>query len=395
MKFEMTLPTKIIFGPGEVGRIGTESRKIGKRPMVVTGRKAMRKTGILDNVLSSLRASQCDPVVFNKIEPNPRAETVDQGAKLARDKRCDLIIGLGGGSAMDAAKAIAIAALGEESIWTYLACWQDFYKPPQKALPIALIPTIAATGSEADRVSVITNWKTHEKAVLFEDCLLPVFSIVDPDLTVSVPPETTVEGGIDIICHVLEPYFTSRSNSPIGDRFTEGIILTVMENLKKAMEHGDDLEARSHLSWASTLALSGFTDAGLSGGFVIHPIEHALSGHYDISHGRGLAILLPAVMEYTIPARPERYAQLAERVFKVQDSHPSKSNKAKMCVEKMIEFLRSVNIYRKLSDLGIDDSKFERMAEDTIRIYGAGREYLDNPRKLYKEDIVQIFKMCQ
>jgi alcohol dehydrogenase YqhD (iron-dependent ADH family) len=394
MKFEVCLPTKIIFGPGVLKRIGEESRKVGKRPLVVTGKKAMQETGILDRVLSSLKKSQCDPVVFNKIEPNPRVKTVDQGARLARENGCDLIIGLGGGSAMDAAKAIALAALGEASIWSYIAYWKDFYQPAREALPIALIPTIAATGSEADTVSVITNWETHEKAVLFGDCLLPVFSIVDPELTFFVSPETTADGGIDIICHVLEPYFASKSVSPISDRFTEGIVLTVMENLKKAMDHGKDLEARSHLSWASTLALSGFTSAGLSGGFVIHPIEHALSGHYDISHGKGLAILLPAVMEYTIPIHGERYAQLAERVFQVRDADLSEEDKARRCVQEMIAFLQSVSLYCRLSDLGIDDSKFEEMAEDTIRIYGGGRGYLDNPRKLYKEDIVKIFEMC-
>ncbi len=395
MKFEIYLPTKIIFGPGEVKRVGEESKKLGKRPLIVTGQKAMGRTGILNKVLSSLEKSRCDPVLFNKVEPNPRIKTVDQGARLARKEQCDLVIGLGGGSAMDAAKGIAIAALGNESIWTYIAHWEDSYRPPLKALPIALIPTIAATGSEADMVSVITNWKTHEKAVLFGECNLPVFSIVDPELTFSVPPDTTAEGGIDIICHVLEPYFTSRSNSPIADRFIEGVVLTVMENLKKAMEQGNNLEARCHLSWASTLALTGIMDAGLSGTFVIHPIEHALSGHYDISHGRGLAILLPAVMEYTLPSRPNRYAQLLERVFHIQGDHLSKEGKAKMCVEKMISFLQGVNLYNKLSDLGIDDSKFEMMAEDTIRIYGANRGYLDNPRRLYKKDIINIFEMCQ
>lgn len=394
MKFEVTLPTKIIFGPGEVKRVGKETNRVGKRPLVVTGQKSMKETGILDRVLSFLNKARIEPVVFNKIEPNPRVESVDQGARLAREKGCDLIIGLGGGSAMDAAKAIAVAALGKESVWSYIAYWKDFYQTPQKALPIGLIPTIAATGSEADRVSVITNWETHEKAVLIGDCLLPVFSIVDPELTFSVPPETTADGGIDIICHVLEPYFASRSDSPLSDRITEGVVLTVMENLKTAMNQGKDLNARSHLSWASTLALSGITSAGLSGGFVIHPIEHALSGHYDISHGKGLALLLPAVMEYTIPVRAGRYAQLAERVFQVWDTGLSEEDKAHRCVQKMIVFLQSVNLHCKLSDFGIDDSKFEEMAEDTIRIYGGGRRYLDNPRKLYKEDIVKIFQMC-
>ncbi len=393
MKFEFHLSTKIVFGPGTLSMLGEEAKKYGKRPLCVTGTSAMKRTGILKRALSSLESAGLHSIVFDEVEPNPRSSTVDKGAEIARKERCDLILGLGGGSAMDAAKGIAVAARGKHSIWRYIADWEEGYVTPEEALPIGLIPTIAATGSEADMVSVITNWETHEKAVLAGECLIPEFSIIDPELTFSVPPETTADGGIDIICHVLETYFTAKRSFPISDRFSESIVATVIENLGKAMMRGDDPEARSNLSWASSLALTGIASAGLAGGFVIHPIEHALSGHYDISHGRGLAILLPSVMEYTIPKSPKRYAQLAERVFGVHSTVIGDEEKAKICVEKVRDFLKSVSLNCRLSDLGIDASKFETMAEDTIRIYGTWEGYLENPRRLYKEDIINILTM--
>ncbi|MEW5806641.1 MAG: iron-containing alcohol dehydrogenase [Acidobacteriota bacterium] len=393
MKFEFRLPTRMVFGPGEISKIGQESKKLGRRPLLVTGRRAMKETGILGRVIGFLENEKIHPVLFDEIEPNPRVSTVDRGAEIARKGECDFILGLGGGSAMDAAKAIAVAAVGMESIWRYIADWKDDYIEPRKALPIGLIPTIAASGSEADMVSVITNWETHEKAVLGGDCCIPAFSIIDPELTFTVSPETTADGGIDIICHVLETYFTAKAHSPVADRFTESIVLTVMENLKKAMVKGDDLEARSALSWASSLALCGIPSAGLSGGFVIHPIEHALSGHYDISHGRGLAILLPSVMRYTLKVRPRRYAQLAERVFHIKEKDLSEMERAELCVQKMVDFLKSVDLDKNLSDLGIGSSKFRVMAEDIIRVDGTRAGYLDNPRKLYKEDIIRILEM--
>ncbi len=393
MQFEFHLPTKIIFGSGTLSRLGEEAKRYGKKPLCVTGTRAMKRTGILKRALSSLENAGIPSILFDEVEPNPRASTVDKGAEIARKERCDLILGLGGGSAMDAAKGIAVAARGEHSIWKYIADWEEGYIPPGDALPIGLIPTVAATGSEADMVSVITNWETHEKAVLVGECLIPAFSIVDPELTFSVPPDTTADGGIDIICHVLETYFTAKRSFPISDRFGESIVATVIENLGKATMKGDDLEARSSLSWASSLALTGIASAGLAGGFVIHPIEHALSGHYDISHGKGLAILLPSVMEYTIPKAPKRYAQLAERVFNMQTESIGEGERAMICVEKIRSFLKSVRMDLRLSDLGIDASKFETMADDILRIYGIRGQYLENPRRLYKEDIINILTM--
>jgi alcohol dehydrogenase YqhD (iron-dependent ADH family) len=257
-------------------------------------------------------------VIFEGIEPNPRHTTCDKAAAVARDNGCDFIIGLGGGSAMDAAKGIAITAKTGISVWEYVYRGPDLtQRKIEEALPIVCIPTVAATGSEADSGGIISNWETHEKMGIFGPSLFPAVSIVDPELTVTCPEEYTIDGGVDIIAHVIETYFTGTSEAYLQDRdrLSESIIKTVIRYLPRAVKDGADIEARSHLSWSSTVALSGLINSGRGGGYPLHALEHVVSAHYDISHGRGLALLLPALMDFTEPARPEKYIEMGKNIF--------------------------------------------------------------------------------
>ena len=240
----------------------------------------------------------------------------------------------------------------------------------------------------------MTNWEFHQKAVFASERLFPKVAIVDPGLTFSVSPSSTAEGGIDMLCHLLESYFTGNDASPVQDRLTESLVTTVVENLEKAIENGNDLEARTALSWTSTLALSGYIDSGRQGPFPLHWIEHALSGYYDIPHGRGFAILLPRLVEFTLESRPKRYAQLAKRVFGPHVVGTGRSNleAAHIFHQELIKWMKGVKMYSSLKDFGIDDSLFEKMASDTILLYGRGKPYLENPRKITKEGIVEILK---
>jgi alcohol dehydrogenase YqhD (iron-dependent ADH family) len=394
--FEFILPTKIIFGGGEINRVGKEAEKLGRKPLLVTGKTSMRKLGILDRVIFLLKEEGLEVVLYDKIEPNPRVATIDEAGELAKSKKCDFVIGLGGGSPMDAAKAIAARACVDDTIWNYIYHGEgQTFKRVEKALPIMTLPTIAATGSEADNGGVITNWETHEKAVIGSPHLFPKISIVDPELTVSVPPDITSDGAVDIICHVIESYFTATSPAPLQDRLSEGIIKTVMGSLEKALSDPENIEARSNLSWCSSLALSGFVNSGRGGAMPMHAIQHAISGHYDISHGRGLALILPPIMEYTYEHRPEKYAQLAKNVFEIDTIGLPIIEGAKLGVKAMADWLRSVDMYTTFTSLGIVDPRYEQMAEDTIRIYGRKRGYLENPRRLYREDIINILKMAE
>lgn len=394
--FDFFLPTKIIFGVGEIKRVGEEAKKLGKKPLLVTGKSSMRRLGILERVTSLLEEEGLEVVLFDKAEPNPRVTTIDEGGKLAQAERCDFVIGLGGGSPMDAAKAIAARACVDDTVWNYIYHGKgQTFKKIKKALPLMTLPTIAATGSEADSGGVISNWETHEKAVIISPHLFPKVSIVDPELTVSVPPDITSDGAVDIICHVIESYFTATSPAPLQDRLSEGIIKTVMESLEKVLSDPENLEARGNLSWCSSLALSGFINSGRGGGMPMHAIEHALSGHYDISHGRGLALVLPPIMEYTHEHRPEKYAQLAKNVFEIDTIGLPIIEGARLGVKAMSDWLKSVKMYTTFTSLGIADPKYDAMAEDTIRIYGREDGYLVNPRKLYREDIINLLKMAE
>ena len=189
------LPIKIIFGSGALAQLGSEAGKIGQRAILVTGSTSMRKAGALDRVTQDLKANGVNVSVFDKVEPNPRVSTVDEGSKIARREKADLIIGFGGGSAMDAAKAIALASSGTESIWRYVEAQAEVKGPVPSLI---LVPTVAASGSEANNGAVITNWDTHEKMVLTSPHFFAKVSIVDPDLTLTLPEKPTAQGGVDI-----------------------------------------------------------------------------------------------------------------------------------------------------------------------------------------------------
>lgn len=391
--FTFHLPTKIIFGPGTIDRVGVEAAQLGERALIVTGKRSASEFGIVHRVTDYLEKEGISAVVFDKIEPNPRTTTIDEAGELARKNECDLIIGLGGGSPMDAAKAIAVATLEAKPIWDFIPHGHQPVKPVTRALPIMAIPTLAATGSEADAGGVFTHWETHEKAVLFSPHLFPKVSIVDPELTITVPAEYTADGGIDIICHVIEGLFTGADDTPIQDRFAMSIIKTVMENIQIVLKDPKNVQARGNLSWASAVALSGMVNSGRGGSYPIHALEHCLSGHYDISHGRGLAILLPAVMEYSYKSRPNKYAMLARELFDIHRDGQSTEEMARRAIDEMKKFMKSIGRYLTLKEVGIpDDSKFDLMAEDALRIYGVDGEYLENPKRLYKDDILAVFR---
>ncbi len=395
MKFTWANPTKVIFGAGEFGKLGEEASKIGRYACIVTGRSSTKRTGVLDRAVELLGRSGVRSTVFDEIEPNPRSTTVDRAARMVREKGCDFIIGLGGGSPMDASKAVAVAAVNEGSIWDYIHDGSGKQvREFSSVLPIVTVPTLAATGSEANGGAVITNWGKRQKTALIHRLMYPEFSIVDPELTVSVPPDYTGDGGIDIISHVLESYFSSSVQTPIQDRFSEGVVRTVMQYLGRAMLDGHDIVARTHLSWASTVALCGIVNAGRIGGFPLHELEHTLSGYYDISHGRGLAILLPHLMRYTAEVKPDKYVQFAKNVFFVDTDSMSAGDAAEVGISRLIDWLKAIGMYLSLSDVGIGSDRFEEMAETTITMTGSGEDYVANARKLRKIDIIRIYEMA-
>ncbi|RXT07971.1 iron-containing alcohol dehydrogenase [Ammoniphilus sp. CFH 90114] len=395
LNFVLHSPTRIHFGQGVVNQTGDIVRQHAKKVLLVTGRSSTKKTGTLQKVMASLEKSGVEMVLFDRVEPNPRATTIDEAGELARKEQCELIIGLGGGSAMDAAKAIATVAISGRPIHEYIRgnqtrLWKTLL-PIQQALPIITIPTLAATGSEANSGAVITNWETKEKSSISGPGLFPKEAILDPELTYSVPTNYTSDGAVDIFTHLYEAYMTGDEQANVQDEITEGLIRNVVRYAKQAIDTPDDYEARSHLLWSSTLALIGIPNAGRGGSFPVHQMEHTLSAYYDISHGRGLAILTPAYFRRVVKEdRPHRLARLGRAVFQV--SAPNDVEAAEATIQEVIKWFKELNVYDTLEAVGVAKSDLQMMAEETIRISGGDQNYIAGTRSLYAKDILSIFE---
>ncbi len=389
LNFDLYLPTKLIFGIGTLERIGVEAKSVGKKALIVTGKRSSQKNGALERVIQLLSRENIESVIFNKIKSNPRNDVIDEGGKIARTEKCDFVIGLGGGSAMDSAKGIAVVAKEGGEIWDYVPDGIRIPKRITSALPVIEIPTLSASGSEANGGAVITNPKTKEKIFFRSYHLFPKISIIDPSLTTTVPPDKTGEGGIDIMCHVLDPYLTNiEPNTPLQEKLQESVILTVMENLPIAMEDGKNIEARTNLAWCAVFAVSGFPNFGENAGFPMHAMEHPISALYDIPHGRGLSALIPPFLEFVMELNPSRFYLLGERIFQIQESNKKKL--AKDIIRKVVEWLEKIGMFTKLKDLEVKKESFEKIAEDAIRISGMGKNYLSNFPQLNKEGIIKI-----
>jgi len=350
------LPSRIIFGLGSAASLGAEAKGLGRRAMLVTGTHSARETGLLDRVTRDLESNEVDVLVFDKVKPNPRASTVDEGAGVVRKEGINLLIGLGGGSVMDTAKCIRLTSAGNKAIWDYYTEAGDA-KAAGPVLPLILVPTVAASGSEANDIAVITNWEAREKQALSAPVFFSTVSIVDPELTLTVPTKATAQGGVDIFCHVVERYITTEMPSPLTDGIMETVMRLVVSNLPQALTRLDDTVVRTRLSWASTMACSQFIGLGGGAGYMtLHGIEHALSGYYDITHGDGLAALLLAWMRYTLPVRQGRLDSLGRTVFGEADG-----------IAAVGEWLDKVGMKLSLRDLGVEAERIGEIADCAVR----------------------------
>jgi alcohol dehydrogenase YqhD (iron-dependent ADH family) len=370
------LPTKIIFGPGSLACLGTEAAKLGRKAILVTGKSSLRKTGVLDRAVNDLKNNGVEILIYDWIEPNPRTATVDEGARLAREAGIDLVIGIGGGSVMDAAKGIVIASSGTRPVWDYI---EKDIEVRGMVPRLMLIPTVAASGSEANSGAVITNWQTHEKCVLNSPHIYPTVSIVDPELTLTLPAKPTLQGGVDIFCHLVEPYVTAEKPSPLTDAIVEATLRLVVEYLPQALVKPDGIHTRSQLSWASTIACSPFVSlGGGDGAMTLHGIEHPLSGYYDIAHGDGLAALLLAWMRYTRPVRKERFETLGGNVFRQPDGIIATG-----------QWLEKIGMNIRLSELCIEPERIAEIADNAVKTAPWLKKH---PNRLDAKSIIKIYQ---
>jgi len=391
MKFSFQNPTQLIFGAGTLVQLGQTVKTYGQKALLVTGGGSVKRNGTFDRAVSSLNAAGVSVVECPGVEPNPRLSTVVRGADIARREGCDVVVALGGGSTMDAAKVMAAAVSYDGDPWNMMVHVQN-RTLPTSALPIITVPTLAATGSEMNGGAVITDEATTVKSFVTAKCLYPRAAVVDPELTMSVPPDQSAFGICDLITHVTESYFNGEDGTPLQDRFAEGVIITAMEWGAKVIADGGDLEARAQVQWSSVVALNGWVQVGTASPYPVHMIEHVLSAHHDIPHGAGLAVVNPAWMRLAAQARPARFAQFAHRVFGLTLKHPEDAEAAAEGLDRFEAFLRSIGCPTRLSEVGIGDSMIQRYAQDTLLVAHDDQGRLPGRPPMSEADIIEVLR---
>ena len=294
---------------------------------------------------------------------------------------------------MDAAKVMAAAALYDGDPWNMIIHGQPDPHIPTQALPLITVPTLAATGSEMNSGAVISNEETKEKSFVQARCLYPKAALLDPELTASVPKDQTAYGTCDLITHITEAYFNGSGDTPIQDRFAEGVILTAMEYGPKAIANGNDLNARAQLQWAATVALNGWVQSGSgSVGYPVHMIEHTLSAHHDIAHGAGLAILNPSWMRFAAKTNTPKFVQFATRIFGLTAKGSDDRECALAGIDRFEAFLKSIGCPTHLSEVGIDGQLLETYAKETLRITHDKDGNLSARPPMTEADIVAVLR---
>lgn len=392
MNFEFQNPTRIMFGAGNLSRLGEVVSEFGKKALLVTGGGSIKRSGGFDKAVESLKAAGVDYAECTGVEPNPRITSVARGAEIVRAEGCDVIVSLGGGSVMDASKVISAAALYDGDPWDMILHGQENVYVPTEALPVITVPTLAATGSETNCGAVITNEETTVKSFIQIPLLYPKAAIMDPELTVSVPANQTAYGVCDLITHVTESYLNGIDNTPVQDRLTEGVILTAMEWGPKALADGNDVEARAQIMWAASVALIGWAQVGTNAPYPVHMMEHTVSAYHDITHAAGLSIINPAWMRFAAKSNTAKYVQFAERIFGLKANGADDLDCAMEGIDLFEKFLRSIGCPTRFSELEIGDELFEAYAKDTLKIVSDGKGNLPGRPFLSVEDMVEIFK---
>lgn len=389
--FQFSTNTRILFGKGQVDQLPGVLSQYGKKVLLTYGGGSIKKTGLYERIRTLL--ADFEVFELSGIDPNPRVESVEAGAKICRENQVDVILAVGGGSTLDCSKAIAGATFYEGNAWEMILKASnpgDGPNPITRAVPIVTILTLAAAGSEMNPSAVISNLQTKEKIGFGNPHLLPKCSILDPENTYSVPAHQTAAGSADIMSHLLELYF-NHGDPFVTDRITESLLKTVVHYAPIAIQEPENYEARANLMWTSTLALNGVAGAGRKPqAWTIHPIEHELSGYYDITHGVGLALLTPQWMRYILnDATVGKFVQYGINVWGV-DPSLDRFEIARRGIDATESFLSSLGIPMKLSTLGIGQKDFEAMSTHAVQV--GGLPYAFAP--LESQDVVNILKMC-
>ncbi|AIC95468.1 MULTISPECIES: iron-containing alcohol dehydrogenase [Shouchella] len=378
-------PTKLIFGQGKTESLADELVVYDRNVLLVYGGGSIKNNGLYDKVRQQLEYAGCNVTELAGVEPNPRLTTVQKGIDLCKEHAIGFILAVGGGSVIDATKAIAVGARYDGDIWDIITKKEL----AEDALPFGTILTLAATGSEMNSGSVITNWETHQKIGWGCIFTFPNFSILDPENTVSVPKDQTVYGIVDMMTHVLEAYFHPAENTPLQDRICESILTTVIEAAPDLLDNLDDVDLRETILYSGTMALNGITQMGARGDWGSHNLEHAVSAVSDIPHAGGLAILFPHWMRHSVDVNPERGAQLAQRVFGVDRSGKEDRDVALEGINKLASFWTALGAPTTLSEYNITEDQLDEMAD-----IASANGIFGNYHKIGRPEALEILKQA-
>jgi len=391
VNFDFQNPTRVIFGKGSVEKLGPVMKECGGTKVLLHyGGGSIKASGLYDIVKKSLAASGIEVEELGGVVPNPRLSLVQEGIKICRQKKLNFILAVGGGSVIDSAKAIGVGVPYSGDVW-------DFFTDkavPAKALPVATVLTIPAAGSEVSTGSVITNEDGAFKRALDTPLMYPVFSILDPELSYTLPPYQTACGIADMLAHVIERYLTQERNVELTDRLCEATMKTIINNAPIVMAKPTDYAARAEIMWAGALAHNNLLNTGRIGDWASHMIEHELSAINDVAHGAGLAIIVPNLMLHNYKQDPQRFVQFAVRVFGIEENFHDPKQTILRGIEALRAFFTSIGLPATLKEIGIGEDQFQKIGEKTKK-FNAEKGTVGNSFPLTSKDIVKILKLAK
>ncbi|MDP6545134.1 MAG: iron-containing alcohol dehydrogenase [Phycisphaerae bacterium] len=394
--FEFYNPVRVIFGAGKVACAGSEVAKLGKKVLVVSYEDHAFLAELLDRIRDMIRAEGVETVDFFKVRDNPEVSMVAAGVELAKREGCDCVLAVGGGSVMDAAKAIAAGVYCDGDLWNMVyhrhdGSGADEISPPADALAMLMIPTLPATGSEMNMCSVLSNAELKEKSYIWAECIFPKTAIIDPELTVSLPPLLTACAAADTISHVLEIYINSQPDTPLQHYFQEGVMRTVIENVTKVLDNPGNIEARANLSWASTCAINGWSYPG-DGWTPMHQVGHQLTARHGVNHGASLSIIMAAWMETFKDRRGEQYLRFARRVMDVDPAGKSDQEIIDEGVAKFRGFLEAIGAPTHLGEVNVTEDDLAEIIDGVARVsFGADGQLACNP-PVSRDDLLDVLR---
>ena len=399
LNFELYNPVRIIFGPGEAENIGKYTKEYGTKAMLVTYDVHDFFNELLAKLDKSFKDAGVTVTEFFKVKPNPRLSDIEEAIDICRKEGIEVIVALGGGSVMDSAKAIGAGVKYDGDPWKMFVSRHDkaVAVPPTDTLPTIMIPTKSATSSETNNVAVATNDRTHEKAYIWAPVLYPKICVMDPCVTATLPKFPMAAGVVDAMSHVLEAYLNGDQNSPVQDRCHEGLLMAVMDLIRKIFKDPDDIQARASLQWASTLTWNGYLQAGLAAPTPCHQIGHVLSALYDIDHGVTLAVIMPAFFRYTAHLNDERAARFAElgyRIFRLDREGRKDIDIADECIDKFVAFVKEVGVPVNLKSVNVPKEDLDKIADEVIAHGCDADGNLPSIPKIGRDGLMTILNMA-